>query len=120
MHFVYVKLPVDSASARREYAWHDGLETALTQHGLGSLIGWGASLTDRTADQPAREAFHRIDIEVADLGAALLLLRRCLVALAVPLGTQIHHGTGSAACQQVLGAAGWTDQPVVAGPSPRQ
>ncbi len=111
MHFVYVKLPVEAASARREYAWHEGLESALTQHDLGSLIGWGASLAAIPPGPSARVAFHRIDIEVVELAAALALLQRSLVALAAPVGTQIHHGTGAAARQLVWGSTGWTDQP---------
>lgn len=110
MHFVYVKLPVGSASALREYAFHDGLESALTQHDLGSLMGWGDSIADHVAGELSKVAFHRIDIEVTELAAALVLLQRSLVALAAPLGTEIHHGTGAAARQRVLGAAGWTDQ----------
>jgi len=111
MHFFYAKLPVGSSLADREDVFHEGLEAALAQEKLGSVLGWGDSLSHMNASQPARVAFHRIDIEITDFKPALALLQRTLVALDAPVGTEIHYTVDGAALQDVLGSTGWRTEP---------
>lgn len=114
MHFFYVKLPVGKHSALSEYAFHDGLEAALAAQQLGSVLGWGASLSEPEADMPGHVAFHRIDIEVAEPARARALLKSALVELGAPAGTELHYTADGAAWQDVYGPAGWDDRQPVA------
>jgi hypothetical protein len=66
MHFFYAKLPVGSRLAGCESAFHEGLDAALAEAKAGTVLGWGDSLSPMHRSQPARVAFHRIDIEITD------------------------------------------------------
>ena len=91
MKFFYVKLPVGPKLEGSEQIFHDEMESALTAHNLGSVLGWGDSLSHLDACERPRLAFHREDIEVTDIEPALSLLQRTLVALDAPQGTEIHY-----------------------------
>jgi hypothetical protein len=98
--FVYVKVPVASL---REHELHAALEGALTAEGLGSVVGWGASVDDRL-----KPAFHRIDIEVFDLPRALVVLMASLEAFGVPPRSELHYTLQGQALQQEYGPGGWS------------
>ncbi|MDR3369860.1 hypothetical protein [Rhodoferax sp.] len=111
MNFFYVKLPVGTSLEGREHHFHDGLEAALTAQHLGTVIGWGDSLSSAHANEPVHLAFHRIDIEVTEVTSALTLLQRTLVALDAPLGTEIHYTLNGATLQDISSATGWRTEP---------
>ena len=111
MNFFYVKLPVGASLEGHEHHFHDGLESALTAEHLGSVLGWGDSLSSVHASEPVHLAFHRIDIEITDITPALALLQRTLLALDAPLGTEIHYTVNGTAWQDISGVAGWHAEP---------
>lgn len=111
MHFIYVKLPIGSSLEGRERSFHEGLEATLTEQKLGSILGWGGSLSDADTREPARVAFHRIDIEVTEVKSALVLLRRTLGTLNAPEGTEVHYVMEGAALQDVSTSTGWRTEP---------
>ena len=110
-----MKIPVDDDAALREPAVHAALEGALAEQGLGTLLGWGASIADQPEARRLTAAFHRIDIEVSDLDRALALLREQLAALAVPAGTEVHYRVRGAAMQEDYGECGWSSRHPLAG-----
>lgn len=111
MHFIYVKLPIGSSLEGRERYFHEELDAALTEQKLGSILGWGGSLSDADTHRPARVAFHRIDIEVTDVAPALALLRRTLGTLNAPEGTEVHYVMEGVALQDVSASTGWRTEP---------
>lgn len=111
MNFIYVKLPVGAYLDGREHHFHDGLDSALTAEHLGSVLGWGDSLSSVHAKEPVHLAFHRIDIEVTDAVQALELLQRTLEALQAPLGTEIHYTVNRTAWQDISSISGWHTEP---------
>lgn len=111
MHFFYVKLPVGSKLAGREHIFHDGLESALAAQNVGSVLGWGDSLSRMDASEPARLAFHRVDIEITDFKPALALVQRILETLDAPLDTEIHYTVEATALQDVFSSTGWRTEP---------
>ena len=111
MNFFYVKLPVGPKLAGREHIFHDEMESALAVQNVGSVLGWGDSLSRMDAGKPPRLAFHRVDIEIADFRPALTLLQRTLEALDTPVETEIHYTDDGAALQDVLSSTGWWTEP---------
>ncbi len=107
MHFVYVKVPVAAHEEVRDRRLHEGIEAELVAQGLGSVLGWGASLSDPRRDGSRVPGFHRIDIEVGDLDAATGLLKRVLPALGAPAGTEIHSTPASGPRTEICTTAGW-------------
>jgi len=114
MEFLYLKIPSTDEPADAHHALHAALEQALADAGLGSLLGWGGSLGEagRGGERPLR--FHRIDVEVAELAPARVLLQRTLATLGVAPGTELHYSVARRARVDVLGASGWVPraQPV--------
>ena len=108
MHFVYLKIPMPPRAGRHAEGPHaaldQSLDQALSRAGLGSVLGWGTSMSQGAGPAPA---FHRVDIEVADLPAALELLRTALRHLQAPPQTELHYTQGGQALQQDLGPDGW-------------
>lgn len=111
MFFFYVKLPVGANVNEREHVFHDGLESALMTHQLGTVLGWGDSWSHKDISQPTRLAFHRIDIEISDVQPALVLIQQTLLALDAPLGTEIHYTVDGVAMQDTSSSSGWTSEP---------
>lgn len=113
MHFFYVKLPMSAGVLKRESEFHEGLEAALTQHNVGSVLGWGDSLSHINLAEPARVAFHRIDIDIGidDVQTGVALLQRTLAALDAPMGTEIHYHADGAEWQDVSTPSGWRTEP---------
>lgn len=107
MHFVYVKVPVATDSDLRDRRLHEGIEAELVAHRLGSVLGWGGSLSDPRRDGGRALGFHRIDIEIGDLDAATALLRRVLPALGAPAGTEIHSTPAAGPRTEIYAASGW-------------
>ena len=107
MHFFYVKLPVGPKLVGREHIFHNELESSLVAQNVGSVLGWGDSLARMDASEPARVAFHRVDIEITDFKPALTLLQRKLEMLDAPLETEIHYEVDGAALQAVFSSTGW-------------
>ena len=87
MEFVYLKWPASPTLAQWAPRLHAALQAALDGDGLGSLVGWGASIDDSDGHQ----AFHRVDIEVARLDEAVARLKGALQALEAPPHTELHY-----------------------------
>lgn len=111
MHFIYIKVPIGTDFEGRDRFFHEGLEATLTEQRLGSILGWGGSLADPDGREPARVAFHRIDIEVTDVTSAVVLLRRALDTLGAPEGTEVHYVMEGAALQDIFTSTGWRTEP---------
>lgn len=115
VEFVYLKIPASQDSPPREHQLHAALENALIERALGGLVGWGDSVEGAGPGRRLTPAFHRIDIEVTDLQAALAALKACLATLGVPQRSELHYTLGGQALQEVYGAEGWsTRQPTTA------
>ena len=113
MHFVYLKIPMPPKAGRHTEGPHSALDQSLDQAlaraGLGSVLGWGTSVSPDAAGAGLAPAFHRVDIEVSDLPAALELLRAALRHLQAPPRTELHYTHNGQALQQDLGPEGWGD-----------
>lgn len=111
VNFVYLKIPMPPKAGRHEPAAHaaldQALDRALTDAGLGALLGWGTSLAPDGQGGGLEPAFHRVDIEVSDLPAALDLLRVLLLRLQAPAQTELHYTLQGQPLQQDLGPQGW-------------
>lgn len=105
--FVYIKLPRRQRSPTQEHDVHAALESALAEHRLGTLIGWGASVEHGPGGNKSLPEFHRVDIEVSDLRAALPVLRATLVTLPTPYRSELHYTIGGEALQEEYGPNGW-------------
>jgi hypothetical protein len=106
MLFLYLKIPSTDDTADAHRAVHESLEQALADAGLGTLLGWGASLGEPGArGRPTR--FHRIDVEVGDLAAARALLQRALLSLGLAPGAELHYTQARAGCVDFHDGAGW-------------
>jgi hypothetical protein len=107
MPFLYVKIPVDPRSAdrlhRREYA----LDEALKSAGVGSVLGWGDSLSDAAPVGSRAVAYTRIDVDVTDLAAARGVLRATLPTLNAGAGTEIHYTVGHTRLEDRYRAGEW-------------
>jgi hypothetical protein len=104
--FVYVKVP---AASLPEHELHAALEDALMAEGLGSVVGWGASVDGAARGGRLKAAFHRIDIEVFDLPRALEVLKARLTAFGVPQRSELHYTLQGEALQQESGPDGWSE-----------
>lgn len=107
MDFVYIKLPRLRSSPEREHEVHAALESALAGQALGSLVGWGTSVEPATRGGTSLPEFHRIDIEVADVQAALPTLKATLAALDIPPRSELHYTVEGEALQEEFGRDGW-------------
>lgn len=107
MDFIYIKIPVSETLASQAHTLHEALETALAAESAGAVIGWGASLEGVPDGRPARVAFHRIDIEAAQVDRARAVLRQALSAFGVAPGSELHFTQAGAQMLEVLGVQGW-------------
>lgn len=105
--FVYVRIPTGTPQDDEFHRREDRIDEALKARRTGTVIGWGDSLDDPRAAGRRRVAYHRIDIEVADLAVARTQLHELLPALGAPVGTEIHYDLGGRALQDLYADAGW-------------
>lgn len=108
VEFVYLRIPASGDLALREHQLHAALESALTERALGSLVGWGASIERLTGGRRLSPKFHRVDIEVTHLDAALAVLRQRLEAVGAPFQTELHYTVHGRALQQEYSIDGWS------------
>lgn len=112
--FLHVKVPVGHGARDLADAVHgreNGIDQALAERQLGSVLGWGDSLGGARHDGSRAVAFRRIDIEVTDLAAARQLLHELLPRLGTPAGTEIHWTQDHASRVDVRTDAGWHSEP---------
>ncbi|BAL93925.1 hypothetical protein [Rubrivivax gelatinosus] len=107
MEFLYLKIPSADEAADAHHALHAALEQALAEAGLGTLLGWGGSLGEAGRNGGRALRFHRIDVEVAELAPARVLLQQTLATLGVAPGTELHYSVARRARVDVYGASGW-------------
>ncbi|MFT7774019.1 hypothetical protein [Roseateles sp.] len=106
--FVYVKVPLGPGQAARLPALHEDIERVLSTEAMGTLIGWGSSLSDAPDGRGVGAAsHHRLDIEVVDQTGGLALLEDALARLAAPDGTELHYTHDGKALQKVYAGARW-------------
>jgi hypothetical protein len=108
VEFVYLKIPESADAPLREQRLHAALEAALAGQHLGGLLGWGASIENAGRGPRWKTAFHRIDIEVADLPTALAVLKSSLASLDTPRGTELHYTLHGRPLQEEYGPDGWS------------
>lgn len=106
MAFLYLKIPTAADAADTHHRVHEALDRALADAGLGTLLGWGASLGE-PADGGRPLRFHRIDVEVAELDAARALLQRTLDAIGAAAGAELHYAKDRVAQVDVHDGAAW-------------
>ncbi|MGZ8251925.1 MAG: hypothetical protein ACXW1P_05970 [Methylophilaceae bacterium] len=115
--FLYVKIP--TGNTEPDLKWNEGVDLALQEHGIGTVLGWGSSMGKELPDGSTPIEFHRIDIEVTNLSAALVLLQTVLVHFNVPSGTEIHYKKDQKNLQDVYINSCWTfEQAATDLPSP--
>lgn len=105
--FVYVKIPTAAGAEDRDLARAEALDQLLRDQDIGSVLGWGPSLGERRPDGSRPVAFHRIDIEIAELESGLAALHQFLPALGALAGTEIHYRRERQNLQDVYAEAGW-------------
>lgn len=105
--FIYVKIPSANTSPIELRGYDAGLDDALLAHKLGTVIGWGDSMSEENPRGHRELVFHRIDIEVEDVEHARPLLRQALSTLGAPAGSELHYSLGAARHQDVLADTGW-------------
>lgn len=111
-HFVYIKLPEPLMPLERGTKYEDPLDASLAELHLGETTGGGAQLGDKRADGTRPIEFCGIDIELTALDRGRELLRKRLVELGAPTGTELHFTRGETKLLDQLGAKGWVlDQP---------
>lgn len=108
MHFVYIKVPLRDMDRPALDALHQALEEALAAAGAGALIGWGTSVPTPTSRLNDPMAFHRVDLDLADLEGALALVRDTLTQRALPSGTELHYTAQGAELQMAWTQDGWS------------
>ena len=112
--FVYVRIPVKPRRGTDPlHQREDQIDQALRAQGIGTVVGWGDSLSERRADGSRVAAYIRVDINVSDLAAARTTLQHLLPQLDAPAGTEIHYTLQGLSLQDMATATGWLlEQPV--------
>jgi hypothetical protein len=106
--FVYVVIPEAIGPIGRGEKYEDPLEEALSAAGLGSISGGGSQLSDERPDGTRVVESCGVDVNVADLGKALDLLRARLPSLGAPAGTELEYTREGVMLRDRLGADGWS------------
>lgn len=107
--FVYAKIPLRPGWAERLPGTYEAVEQALSAGALGTLIGWGRSVSDPGGQGIDAVTHQRLDIEVGDQPRALGVLKATLARLGVPDGAELHYTEDGQALQMVYAAAGWAE-----------
>ena len=112
--YVYVRIPVKPRRGTDPlHLREDQIDQALRAQGIGSVVGWGDSLSERRSDGSRVAAHIRIDIMVSNLAAARTTLQQLLPELDAPSGTEIHYTLQGLRLQDTATATGWLmEQPV--------
>lgn len=105
--FLFVKVPTGRRDADPLHEREERIDTTLRATGLGTVLGWGASLDTPHHGVLRRAAFTRIDIEVTALAPARTALQQLLPTLDVPFGCEIHYTADGAPRHDVWSATGW-------------
>ena len=108
--FIYIVIPGDIQPIARGEQFEDPLEEALSEAGLGRITGGGSQLDDPYPDGRSRVEFCGIDVDVSDRASALILLRRKLIELAAPDGTELHYTEGKSPLRDSLDRGAWTER----------
>lgn len=107
--FVYAKIPLRPGWAERLPAIYEAVEQALAASSLGTLVGWGRSVSNPGGGGDEAVTHQRLDIEVGDQPRALAVLKETLAGLGAPDGTELHYTEDGQALQIVYAAARWTE-----------
>jgi len=106
-YFVYIKLAEGLEPLDRGAKYEDPLESDLAASALGEVTGGGSQLGEERPDGTHEIAFSGIDVDLTDLARGLELLRRRLVELGAPEGTELHYSEGETKLQDELRGEGW-------------
>lgn len=105
--FIYIKIPESVGPLDRGSKYEDPLDLRLTEAGVGNVSGGGSQLGDERPDGTRLIEFCGIDVDTSDLSRALDVVRRELLGLKAPEGTQIHYTQRGIRLQDELRPTGW-------------
>ena len=108
--FIYVMIPGDIQPLVRGERFEDPLADELHAAGLGNVSGGGSQLDDPYPDGRPRVAFCGIDIDVVDRDRALGAIRKKLVDLDAPAGTEVHYTVGATPLLDRLVEGAWQER----------
>ena len=89
--FVYIKILADLGPVERGERFEDPLQEALEKENLGAITGGGSQLSADNEDGQRSIEFCGIDVDLYDAVKGLALLRRELVRLQAPHGTELLY-----------------------------
>lgn len=89
--FVYIRIPGDLDPQERCERFADPLQQALETHDLGNVTGGGTQFSKPDENGEDFVEFCGIDVDLYDAAKGLPLLRRELIRLRVPPGTELLY-----------------------------
>ena len=105
--FVYIKICDAIQPLDRAEVFEDPIDAALKPQELGHVSGGGSLLGNPLADGTRRIEFCGIDVDTTSRDAVLLILRKLLPDLGIPLATELHYTTGGTKLQDRFLGADW-------------
>lgn len=105
--FIYIKIPDAIQPLDRAEIFEDPIDAALKPQELGHVSGGGSLLGNARPDGTRPIEFCGIDVDTTNRDAVLMLLRRLLPDLGIPLATELHYTTGNTKLQDRFLGADW-------------
>lgn len=105
--FIYIKIPTAIQPADRAELFEDKIDIALEPRNLGHVSGGGTLLGKPDADGNRSIEFCGIDVDTIDRNEVLIVLRRLLPDLGVPLYTELHYTVAGKKLQDRFIGADW-------------
>ena len=105
--FVYVLIPEGLGPLERGDKYEDAIGDRLEAFGLGEITGGGSQLGDLRADGTRGIESCGIDIDLDDLERGRDKLRKWLLELEAPPGTELHYTVDGVTLKDALGSDGW-------------
>ena len=105
--FLYVLIPEGLSPLDRGDKCEDTLDDRLGAFGLGEVTGGGSQLGELRHDGTRAIESCGIDIELDDLERGRDKLRKWLLELEAPPGTELHYTVDGVTLKDSLGPDGW-------------
>jgi len=87
--------------------YDDPLLAVLEAEGIGEVTGGGSSLGDERPDGTRPIEYIGVDVDLNDLDIGLPVVRKALVKLGAPNGTELHYTRDGAKLQDVFSDGEW-------------